>query len=53
MTTGVHSGTDPIVHFFAHFFVWYKKMTQIIHINKVQTMTSLEIAELTGKQQRT
>ena len=25
-------------------------MTQIIHINKVQTMTSLEIAELTGKQ---
>ena len=19
----VHSGTDPIVHFFAHFFVWY------------------------------
>ena len=25
-------------------------MTQIIHINTVQTMTSLEIAELTGKQ---
>ena len=25
-------------------------MTQIIHINNVQTMTSLEIAELTGKQ---
>ena len=25
-------------------------MTQIININKVQTMTSLEIAELTGKQ---
>ena len=25
-------------------------MTQIIHINKVQTMTSLEIAELIGKQ---
>ena len=24
-------------------------MTQIININKVQTMTSLEIAELTGK----
>ena len=19
----VHSGTDPIVHYFAHFFVWY------------------------------
>jgi hypothetical protein len=27
-----------------------KNMTQIININKVQTMTSLEIAELTGKQ---
>ena len=27
-------------------------MTQIIHINKVQTMTSLEIAELTGKQHK-
>ena len=27
-----------------------KIMTQIININKVQTMTSLEIAELTGKQ---
>jgi phage regulator Rha-like protein len=27
-----------------------KIMTKIIHINKVQTMTSLEIAELTGKQ---
>ena len=24
-------------------------MTQIININKVQTMTSLEIAEMTGK----
>ncbi len=29
-----------------------KTMTQIIHINKVQTMTSLEIAELTGKQHK-
>ena len=27
-------------------------MTQIININKVQTMTSLEIAELTGKQHK-
>ena len=27
-------------------------MTQIIHINTVQTMTSLEIAELTGKQHK-
>ena len=23
LTCKVHSGTDPIVHFFAHFFVWY------------------------------
>ena len=29
-----------------------KIMTQIIKINKVQTMTSLEIAELTGKQHK-
>ena len=29
-----------------------KKMTQIIQINTVQTMTSLEIAELTGKQHK-
>ena len=29
-----------------------KIMTQIININKVQTMTSLEIAELTGKQHK-
>ena len=29
-----------------------KTMTQIIHINTVQTMTSLEIAELTGKQHK-
>ena len=27
-------------------------MTQIININKVQTITSLEIAELTGKQHK-
>ena len=27
-------------------------MAQIIHINKVQTMTSLESAELTGKQHK-
>ena len=27
-------------------------MTQIININKEQTMTSLEIAELTGKQHK-
>ena len=29
-----------------------KIMTQIINKNKVQTMTSLEIAELTGKQHK-
>ena len=35
-----------------HFFSLkqLRMMTQIININKVQTMTSLEIAELTGKQ---
>ena len=27
-------------------------MTQIVNINKVQTITSLEIAELTGKQHK-
>jgi phage regulator Rha-like protein len=27
-------------------------MTQVVNINKVQTITSLEIAELTGKQHK-